>query len=109
MAADAIATQRTSEREAAVRLAEACPEPASNPRAGVANSCASPPALRANPAANLLRLAHGGRFYVSVPEAAEALGVAPCTVRRAIQDGQLPHRRLRNRVLVPVGALQEEA
>jgi excisionase family DNA binding protein len=46
-----------------------------------------------------------GRLLHSVPEAAELLHVAPVTIRRAIQAGMLPHRRIGRRVLFTDGDL----
>lgn len=40
------------------------------------------------------------RLTYSVPEAAEVLGVSAPTVYRMIAAGEIPHRRLRGRVVI---------
>ncbi len=47
------------------------------------------------------------RSALSIEEAAYTLGVSQMTIRRAIKLGDLEHRRLGDRVLIPVGALEE--
>ncbi len=47
------------------------------------------------------------RSALSIEEAAYTLGVSQMTIRRAIKLGDLDHRRLGDRVLIPVGALEE--
>jgi excisionase family DNA binding protein len=49
------------------------------------------------------------RLFVSVPEAAELLGVDPRTLRRAIEDCQVPASRVGARVLVPTAWLRGQA
>lgn len=46
------------------------------------------------------------RLVLSVPEAAETLGVSRWTVYRLIEKGQIPSVRLGRRVGVPVAGLQ---
>jgi len=47
----------------------------------------------------------GTRVALSVDEAAARLGVSEWSVRQAIKRGELASRRLGNRVLVPVEAI----
>lgn len=42
---------------------------------------------------------------LTIPEAAEALGISPWLVRRAVRDGTLPHIQIGRRVLIPRKAL----
>ncbi len=49
------------------------------------------------------------RSAVSIDEAAWSLGLSERTVRRAIKDGRLEHRRIGDRVLIPVGVLEHWA
>lgn len=46
------------------------------------------------------------RLFASVPETAELLGVDPRTLRRAIEDGQVPSVRVGVRVLIPTSWLR---
>jgi excisionase family DNA binding protein len=48
-----------------------------------------------------------GRLTLTVPEAAEALGVSQRHLHNCIASGLLPARRLGRRVLIPVEALNE--
>lgn len=50
-------------------------------------------------------LLYVARHTFSVAEAAEALGVTPPTVYRAIGRGDLPHLRIGRRIVVPKIAL----
>ncbi len=45
------------------------------------------------------------RSALSIDEAAHTLGVSHMTIRRAIRAGALTHRRLGDRILIPVDAL----
>lgn len=47
------------------------------------------------------------RSAVSIAEAARTLSLSEKTVRRAIKDGRLEHRRIGDRVLIPVAALEQ--
>ena len=44
--------------------------------------------------------------YVSVERTAAVMGLSESTVRRRILAGELPHRRVGRRVLIPVSALR---
>lgn len=46
------------------------------------------------------------KLVISVKEAAALLGVHEKTVRRAVARGELPGKKLRSRVLIPVAALR---
>ncbi len=46
------------------------------------------------------------RSALSIDEAAWSLGLSERTVRRAINSGQLEHRRIGDRVLIPIRALE---
>lgn len=46
------------------------------------------------------------KLALSIKEAAKLLGIHPNTLRRRIADGSIPARRLGNRVLIPVSALE---
>lgn len=50
-----------------------------------------------------------GRAYVSTAEAGEYLGITGQTVRRLIDSGELPGRRVGHLWRVPVSALVEDA
>lgn len=50
----------------------------------------------------------GGRGYVSTAEAGAFLGVTSQTVRRLIETGELPGRRVGHLWRVPVSALVED-
>lgn len=50
-----------------------------------------------------------GRWFVSVAEVAEVLGVDPRTVRRAIEAGEVPAVRVGQRYRVPAAWLRERA
>ncbi len=47
------------------------------------------------------------RSALSIDEAAWSLGLSERTVRRAIKSGQLEHRRIGDRVLIPIRALEQ--
>jgi hypothetical protein len=50
-----------------------------------------------------------GRLFASTTETAAILdGLDPRTVRRAIAAGEIPSRRVGNKLLVPVGWLREQ-
>ena len=51
--------------------------------------------------------AGAARAWLSVAEAAEALGLSEMTLYRAIRAGQFPAVRVRNRLIVPRRALDE--
>jgi excisionase family DNA binding protein len=44
--------------------------------------------------------------YLTVPEAAEVIGITERAAWQRIYRGQLPHRRWRRRVLVPLDELE---
>ncbi len=46
------------------------------------------------------------RTHLSIGETADALGVSERTIRRRLADGELDHRRLGRRVLIPVSAVR---
>ena len=46
------------------------------------------------------------KLVFSIKEAAELLGVHENTLRKRVQDGSIPSRKLGNRVLIPVSALR---
>ncbi len=50
-----------------------------------------------------------GRLFLSVPEAAEVLGVDPRTLRRAIERLEVPATRVGARVLIPTAWLRGQA
>lgn len=47
------------------------------------------------------------RLAVSVSEAAESIGVSERFVWKLMQRGEMPHRRVGRRVLIPVDRLRE--
>ena len=47
-----------------------------------------------------------GRLTLTVPEAAQALGVSQRHVINCINRGELPARRLGRRILIPLAALE---
>ncbi len=55
---------------------------------------------------NVARIELGERLTVSVAEASKLLAISERSVRRAIESGELPSKRVGNRVLLPVPELQ---
>lgn len=47
-----------------------------------------------------------GRLTLTIPEAAQALGVSQRHVINCVNRGELPARRLGRRVLIPIAALE---
>ena len=47
------------------------------------------------------------RAYITIAEAAPALGLTEKAVRQRIFRGQLPHRKLGRRVLIPADELEK--